>query len=407
MNRISATFAKAATFACTISIPVAAQNCANTSTGLVPINDLGAGLYLGVFTGGLYPDGRNAPPASHRDAGLAAAGAIQPLSPSGEPDPGGSYALISIGMSNTTQEFCSQGSREPCDPWTFMGQAATDPTVNSSRLVIVNGARGGQAAGAWTSPASPEYERIRTNVLARKGLSELQVRAAWVKVANPRPTISLPNTGADAYRLLGQIGHIARALKTRYPNMEQVFLSSRIYAGYATTALNPEPYAYESAFAVKWVIEAQIRQRVTGQIDPIAGDLSPAAAPWLGWGIYPWADGLTPRSDGLIWECRDLQSDGTHPSQSGEEKVGTMLLGFFKSSPFARPWFVEQPLTCYADCDTSTGAGTLDVFDFLCFQTSFVSGEPYACECDPSSGPGVCDVFDFLCFQTAFVAGCP
>jgi hypothetical protein len=55
---------------------------------------------------------------------------------------------------------------------------------------------------------------------------------------------------------------------------------------------------------------------------------------------------------------------------------------------------------CYADCDTS---GSLDVFDFLCFQDAFVSGQAYA-DCD---GNSVFDVFDFLCFQDAFVAGCP
>jgi hypothetical protein len=65
------------------------------------------------------------------------------------------------------------------------------------------------------------------------------------------------------------------------------------------------------------------------------------------------------------------------------------------------------PAGCYADCDTSTGAGVLDVFDFLCFQDLFVAGDPYACDCDTGSGAGVCDVFDFLCFQDAFVAGCP
>ncbi|MCH7792776.1 MAG: choice-of-anchor B family protein [Planctomycetes bacterium] len=56
---------------------------------------------------------------------------------------------------------------------------------------------------------------------------------------------------------------------------------------------------------------------------------------------------------------------------------------------------------CYPDCDQS---GTLDIFDFLCFQNSFVLGEPYACDCDPDPA---CDIFDFLCFQNAFVAGCP
>jgi uncharacterized membrane protein len=71
--------------------------------------------------------------------------------------------------------------------------------------------------------------------------------------------------------------------------------------------------------------------------------------------------------------------------------------------------FVMTPISasCYADCDQSTGAGVLDIFDFLCFQNSFVNADPYACDCDTSTGPRVCDVFDFLCFQNSFVAGCP
>jgi hypothetical protein len=68
---------------------------------------------------------------------------------------------------------------------------------------------------------------------------------------------------------------------------------------------------------------------------------------------------------------------------------------------------IPDPCDCYADCDQSTGTGTLDIFDFLCFQNSFVAGMSYACDCDTSTGPLVCDVFDFLCFQNAFVAGCP
>ena len=60
--------------------------------------------------------------------------------------------------------------------------------------------------------------------------------------------------------------------------------------------------------------------------------------------------------------------------------------------------------SCYPDCDQSTGVGLLDIFDFLCFQNSFVLGEPYACDCDPDPA---CDIFDFLCFQNAYVAGCP
>jgi len=69
--------------------------------------------------------------------------------------------------------------------------------------------------------------------------------------------------------------------------------------------------------------------------------------------------------------------------------------------------FVARYVPCYADLDTSTGAGTLDIFDFLAFQNAFVLGELAACDCDTSTGWLVCDIFDFLCFQSAFVNGCP
>jgi hypothetical protein len=53
-----------------------------------------------------------------------------------------------------------------------------------------------------------------------------------------------------------------------------------------------------------------------------------------------------------------------------------------------------------ADCD---GSGSLDFFDFLCFQDLFAAGDPEA-DCD---GSGSLDFFDFLCFQDLFAAGCP
>ena len=63
--------------------------------------------------------------------------------------------------------------------------------------------------------------------------------------------------------------------------------------------------------------------------------------------------------------------------------------------------------SCYANCDQSTGNEVLDIFDFLCWQNDFVTGNSYACDCDTSTGPLVCDMLDFVCFQNAFMAGCP
>ena len=307
------------------------------------INDLGTGTYLGQFQGGFYENGSNLPPVDHRSAELQHAAAVRPLDRNGNPSPDGKIVLLSIGMSNTTQEYCATNNPAPCEAWSFAGQASNDPSVNHRTLAIVNGARSGQTAGAWDAPTDPDYDLIRDTNLGAAGLTEPQVQVAWVKVANAQPSVSLPSPNADARHLVHQLGDIVRALKTRYPNLQLVFISSRIYAGYAVTTLNPEPYAYESGFAVKWVVAAQIEQRRSARVDITAGNLDDRnAAPWIGWGPYLWADGMNARSDGLTWARPDLEGDGTHPSQSGERKVGALLLDFFKHDPGATSWFLAE-----------------------------------------------------------------
>jgi len=284
-----------------------------------------------------------------------------PLNTLGQPDPGGKFVFLSVGMSNTAQEFSGLNDPVMFQPWTFMGQAASHPAVNHGSMVMFNGARGGQTSSTWDQPTDANYTRVATE-LQQNGLSEQQVRVAWLKVANAQPTVSLPNANADANQLVQQMGDILRAMNVRYPNLEQVFISSRIYAGYATSNLNPEPYAYESGLAVKRVIEAQINQMNGGGIDPLAGDLNAnAAAPWVAWGPYTWADGTNPRSDGLVWLQSDLQSDGTHPSQAGQTKVGRLLMRHFINSPLAQDWFLN-----FRQGDANlNGAVNLDDFNVL------------------------------------------
>ena len=314
-----------------------------TDTVRIPLTDLLTRTYYKNI-GGLYPGGSNFPPADHDSAARARRNAIKPLDVNGDESPFGKYVLISIGMSNTTQEWCSKTSGPPCASWTFMGRAALDPSVNHYTQVIVNGAADGQDATAWTSPSSPNYDRIKVGRLAPLGLSENQVQIAWVDLADSRPQISLPADSADANVLLTNLGLVLRAMRIRYPNLRMVFLSSRVYGGYATTDLNPEPYAYESGFSVKWAIESQINEMRGLPGNPRAGTLDyvKKAAPLIVWGPYLWADGATPRSDGLAWQRNDFEEDGTHPSQMGESKVAERLLDFFKNSPYARCWFATS-----------------------------------------------------------------
>lgn len=369
-------------------IQAGASDCNRTSVGKTPINDLGAANYLNLFQGGLYPNGSNQIPRQHALEGWSRALAIRPLDVNGNPSPNGRYVFLSIGMSNTSQEFSA-----------FMPLAAAHPDVRSRPLVILNGASGGQDAETWNQPTDPNYDRIRDQILIPRGLSEIQVQVLWVKVANRTPSVALPNQNADAYRLVRQMGDITRSIKTRYPNAKIVFLSSRIYAGYATTNLNPEPYAYESGFAVKWLIEAQIAQMANGTIDPQAGDMNyNTVAPWVAWGPYLWADGLNARSDGLIWRCNDLNDDGTHPSTAGRQKVGEMLLSFLLTSPFSRPWFSTYPL---GDVNRD---GCVDDTDLL--SVLFRFGESGAGLNEDLDGDGLIDDGDLLTILFSFAQGC-
>jgi hypothetical protein len=310
----------------------------------IALSDLGTRTYKG-FSGGLYPNGSNTMPSWHAAEGRRRATLIRPLDVNGNASANGRIVMVSFSMSNGTQEFCAGSGYTTCDSWSFMGRARADAAVNQSTLTIVNGARGGQVTAAWTSSASAEYDRIRDQGLTPLGLSERQVQVGWVKMANAQPRAALPNTDADAYLLHAGIGNVLRALKVRYPNMQMVFVSSRTYGGFATTTLNPEPYAYETGFGNKWVIEDQIQQTAptTPSGPSRAGNLDYriGIVPWVAWAAYLWAgDQDHRRSDGFFYERADFASDGTHPSTSGRGKVGDQLLNFFKTSEFTSCWFL-------------------------------------------------------------------
>src|SRR5205814_1641618 len=84
-----------------------------------------------------------------------------------------------------------------------------------------------------------------------------QVQVAWVKQANMQPRGELKDHGKQ---LQADMITLLKLLKKHYPNLQVAYLSSRTYGGYAKTPLNPEPYAYEGAFAMRWVIQDQINK---------------------------------------------------------------------------------------------------------------------------------------------------
>jgi hypothetical protein len=284
----------------------ARADCKRTSTGLVPLTDMGRRRYRG-YRGGLYPNGRNRPSPAYQRQGLAAARRVKLVD--------GKIVLLSIGMSNTTQEFSEFKARADRDP-------AKSPSVE-----LVDGAEAGWDAQRIKSPSSPYWQLVDER-LNEAGVFPDQVQAIWLKQAISGQARPFPQ---DARALQADLRAIVRILQVRFANLRLVFLSSRTYAGYAITARSPEPQAYDSAFAARWLISERM-QRMPKK----------ASGPWVGWGPYLWTDGMKGRRDGLTWSCADVEYDGSHPSESGAQKVSTLLLEFFKNDPMARSWFRER-----------------------------------------------------------------
>ncbi|MDA0591476.1 MAG: hypothetical protein O3C17_26145 [Planctomycetota bacterium] len=290
-------------------------------TGLKPLDEMTADDRYLEQDGGLYGQGKNEPPAKHREAALRELAKIRPLNAKGESAADGRIVLVSISMSNATQEF----SR-------FKQVADRDPD-KSARLTIVDCAQGGQAMAEWVKPDARPWEEAARR-LERASVTPAQVQVAWIKLANKGPRGDLQAHGG---KLQKDTQAVIQNAKSHFPNLRVAYLSSRIYGGYSGGSLNPEPFAYESAFPVRWLIQAQFDG--AAELDCDASDKT-AKAPLLLWGPYLWADGVTPRkTDRLVWKREDLGGDGTHPSESGRDKVAHLLLSFFKENELARSWF--------------------------------------------------------------------
>lgn len=307
-------------FSCKKNRTQISEGNANVFTSATPLIDFGDATYRG-FQGGLYPNGLNQRPPSHTAAGLAIAQTIRPLNVSGNADANGKIVWLSIGMSNTTQETQA-----------FLSLMDTYPDKNP-KLTLVDGAVGGQGINEINNPAATYWNSVDTR-LNTAGLSASQVQVIWFKEAEKTPSDTSFITYPDA--LKQKFNSVMQILKSKFPNLKLCYLSSRIYGGYAATKENPEPYAWYSG----WTVKRLIADQISGDASLRYSGSNPSAA-WLSWGPYTWANGSTPRSDGLVWLRSDFEADGTHPNMQGRQKVAQMLLQFFSTDETTKPWFLK------------------------------------------------------------------
>ncbi len=219
-----------------------------TSIGEVPLSD----------TGDLYADG-NAMPAFH----AAAAPAVTPVD--------GVVGVVSLGMSNAKEE------------WSAFVDLASARSDLAPLLRFANGAVSGHTMAMWADPANDAWD-FAVNQITTAGVRTDQVRIVWMKMGSRIQELGDGSLSERVALEQGWLNQILATAATTFPNLQQVYFSSRIYAGYETSSNHAETQTgYDNGFAVKAVVE-----------DAVAGQ-SPM---WAAWGPYLWADGVTPRRTG-------------------------------------------------------------------------------------------------------------
>jgi len=296
----------------------AARDDSPSPARVLPLNDLGPGLYQGQM-GGLYPRGLNMPPGDVRLAGLARAARIVPLDRQGHFAPEwGRIGLLELGTART--RVVAEQAR----------QLIAADEGKSAVVVAVNG-----AAGTSLHPLASDGDHawsLLPQLVASAGLTNEQVQVAWLDATGALDALPFPD---NAHELQTDLAAIAAHARQLFPSLKVVFVSSGAYGGYAGPG--PARDSYEAGFGVQAL--------VAQQAGVAAGDAASAPAPWMAWGPYLWADGGKARSDGLTWSRGDFLADGLQLSPAGAGKVAQRLVDFLHHDALARSWYLAEPGT--------------------------------------------------------------
>lgn len=318
----------------TIGTTRAQIQCENDSTGNIPLVDLKTGYYLGVYQGGLYPNGKNVIPNSHLKKGLKIVKGIKPLDTLGNVNyETGKIILAGFGGSTTGEPFNH-----------LITIATGDPDINPC-LKLLNATNSGEGMESMNIDHPEYWDYIEENRLNAKGYTREQVQIAWLFNGSRADTIFDMPAYRDSIEKKVQLAIAAMLIE--YPNLKHVYVGSPYYAGYADPTYEMyksihEPGSYRCGFGFKAAVEKQIMG------DPLYKFTAPGkVAPFISWGPYLWADGITPRDyDSLYWDCEvDFRADGGgfHLNGFGKDKLAYILHDFFTTDTLSEIWYNDGP----------------------------------------------------------------
>jgi hypothetical protein len=288
----------------------------------IPLDEL-KGLYRGLV-GGLYPGEQNEPTGELAQIAKLQSESIQPLGRKGKINlTNGSIGFLTIGQSTTRMCF---------EEFQKLIKNEKNPKVK-----LINAAQDGVILQNWANESGPWKKTITQ--INKAGLNPLQIQVVWIESALLYP--GQYGSGLNHIKVNTDLmAKVVEKLKIEFPNLRLIYCSSRYYAGYTKLRTSPEPFAYESAFA--------IRNLITNQMDQLQTDVrvkvAKSPAPTVLWGPYYWVNGSTAsKIDQMSWNSDDCEPDGVHPSKLGRIKIAKQLAKFFTSDINTKLWFRKRP----------------------------------------------------------------
>jgi hypothetical protein len=243
--------------------------------------------YLSKYETGLYPGAKNEMPEPHQESGERVAAAIRPLDAEGKPDDAGRILALVMGHSNCRMYF---GALEK---HLTEHRAELHP-----RFELLNAAVGGQQLPQLVQLEGPVWE-LSAKLLSRPGYSPQQVQVLFLHTTyhgagnrNHVPPGPFPETlqqmQRDLVKVLNHCLHL-------YPNLRLAYITADGFRHFT----NFEPHVWQEAFAMKWLIESQLKGEPGTEFEGADRKL-----PWLTWGPYIWDN---------AWD-QSYFTDGVHPA---------------------------------------------------------------------------------------------
>ncbi len=270
--------------------------------------------YQGLETG-LYPGAKNEMPEAHRKAGERIAAALRPLDKDGKPDEaGGRILALVMGHSNCSMYFGALGRR--------LAERAAEL---HPRFELLNAAVGGQQLPQLVRLQGPVWDKAQT-LAAREGYAPAQVQVLFLHTtwhgANNRgqaPPGPFPETLKQMQKdMVTVIGHVLKL----YPNVRIAYITADGFRHFT----NFEPHVWREAFAMKWLIESQIKGEAGTAFEGEKRGL-----PWLAWGPYIWDNS---------WG-RDSFTDGVHPARKSLDIFVEKYWNHLATDSVSRAWLAR------------------------------------------------------------------